>query len=256
MTDAGSKMMTETGQKTEMGCKYERELKIFPSMCDHNSRLSIPAALNIFQDYATLHADYFEIGPDGMDRRNAFWIITKIRLHINRMPKMMDELTVKTWIQEADRASCERDFAITDGDEVLVYGRSIWAVISRDTGRLVHMKELYPVVEFNVAPPDDRNFIKIDKHFEEAEEIGTYTVRSSDIDLGGHLNNVNYVRAMIGCFDSETLDNMDISEIELNYISQTYEGDTLTFKYRRSEGGFELGALNDKGKTVFVAALS
>ena len=225
-------------------------------MCDHNSLLSIPSALNIFQDYATLHADYFDIGPDGMERRKCFWIITKIRLHINRMPKMMDELTAVTWIQEADRASCERDFAITDGNEILLYGRSIWAVISRETGKLVHMKDLYPVVDFNEAPPDDRNFIKIDKHFDDAEIIGTYIVKSADIDLGGHLNNVNYVRAMLGCFDSDTLDGMNISEIEPNYISQTYEGETLTFKYRRSEGGFELGAINEKGKTVFVAALS
>ena len=118
---------------SDIGCSYSRDIKILPSMCDSDSRLSIASALDIFQNTATLHADHFDIGPEGMERRNYFWIITKTRMHINRLPKMMDDVTASTWIQPADRASCERDYSITCGDEVLAYGRSIWAVISHDT---------------------------------------------------------------------------------------------------------------------------
>lgn len=253
---------------SEVGCKLTKDMMVLPSMCDGASRLSIPACLDIFQNLATLHADNFDIGPAGMKRRNYFWVITKIRLHIEELPMMMDRIKANTWIQAADRASCERDFSITTEDgKVLAYGRSIWAVISHDTGKLIHMDELYPKLDFNVAPPDDRPFLKIGRKFNEEDPevstLGTYTVRSVDIDLGGHMNNVNYVRAMLGCFSSEELNGMNISEVELNYISQTYEGDEITFKCRKPDESrsaedinLEIGAVNDEGKAVFIAALS
>ena len=225
---------TESAPEYAAGCKWSRDIKILPSMCDEKSRLSIAYLFDVFQNTATLHADNFDIGPDGMNRRNYFWIITKTRAHINRLPSMMEDVVSNTWIQAADRASCERDYSITKGDEMLAYGRSVWAVISRDTGKLVHMSELYPELDFNVAPPDDKPFMKMNRHFEDAETVGEYTVRSVDIDLGGHMNNVNYIRAALGCYTSEQLESFNISEIEVNYISQTYEGETLTFKSKKT----------------------
>lgn len=251
----------ETKPIETVGCRMSRAVIILPSMCDGDSTLSIPAALDLFQNNATLHADNFDIGPEGMNRRNYFWIITKTRIHINRMPEMMDEVSANTWIQAPERASCERDFSITvhnkdnGEEEILAYGRSIWAVISRDTGRLVHMKGLYPELDFNVAVPDERPFVKLSRKFEEAEEIGKYTIRSVDIDLGGHMNNVNYVRAMLGCFTTQELKEMNISEVELNFISQSYEGETLTFLKKVVDGGLEIGAAGPDDKIVFSARI-
>lgn len=241
----------------KMDCRLTRDIKILPSMCGGDSRLSIAAALDIFQDTATLHADRFDIGPAGMERRNYFWVITRTRIHLGRLPKMMEDVTACTWIQDADRASCERDYSITRGGEVLAYGRSIWAVMSRDSGRLVHMSDLYPDdIDFCIAPPDDRPFLRLSKKFEDAEPLGEYTVRSTDIDLGGHMNNVNYVRAMLGCFSTEELEQMAISEIELNFISQTYEGGRLRFVKRTADDGrLEIGALDDEGRAVFAASV-
>ena len=143
------------------------------------------------------------------------------------------------------------------GDEILAYGRSVWAVISRDTGKLVHMDGLYPDLDFNEAPPDDRPFIRLAKKFEDAEEIGTYTIRSIDIDLGGHMNNVNYVRAMLGCFTADQMKEMDISEVEVNFISQSFEGEMLRYVRRFAEdGSMEIGAVNSADKAVFTAKIT
>lgn len=236
--------------------KFKRDLMVSPSMCDGDSLMSIPAAFDLFQDTATMHADTLDIGPAGMNRRRMFWVITKTVMRIERRPEMMDDISCETWIQAADRASCERDFAIRAGDEVLAEGRSIWAVISRETGRLVHMDELYPTgIDFDKPAPEGIEFERIGKKFADAELIGAYTVRSIDIDLGGHMNNVNYVRAMLGCFSSEQIRVMGIKAIEVNYISQTYEGETIEFRVRGTENGPEIGAVNTEGKAVFIAKL-
>ena len=241
----------------ESKSKMSRELTVLPSMCDGGSLLSIQSALDMFQDTATLHADNFDIGPEGMNRRRLFWIISKIRIHIYRMPEMMERVVSSTWIQAAERVSCERDYSITSGDEVLAYGRSVWAMISRDTGRLFPLNGLYPELNFDVAPPDERPFVRMNRRFEDAEEIGQYTIRSIDIDLGGHMNNVNYVRAVLGCFTSEELAEMDIKELEVNFISQSFEGETLRFVMRESEDSAkEIGAINTEGKVVFTCMIA
>ena len=241
---------------TEPECRMTRDLKILPSLCDGNSLLSIPSALDIFQDSATLHASRFDIGPEGMERRNYFWVLTKMRIHINRMPSMLDDVLPNTWIQAPERASCERDFSVTSGDELLLYGKSMWAVISRDSGRLVPMADLYPELDFCIAPPDDRPFMRLSRKFDDCEEIGRHVVTSTEIDLGGHMNNVNYVRAMLSCFSSDELRSMDISELEINYISQSFEGDELVFVRRDTEEGTEIEAISSEGKAVFAAHIT
>ena len=227
-----------------------REIIVLPSMCDSSSQISVPAIFDIFQDTASLHADTFDMGPAGMERRSMFWILTKTRVHIIRRPVMLDRVTVKTWIQPSERVSCERDFAIYSGDELLIYGRSMWASVSRETGKLVRMGEFYPDVDNPQPVPDDRPFVRMGKHNDGAVEIGSYTIRSTDIDLGRHMNNVSYVRAMLGCYSSQQLEEMDINEVEVNYISQSFEGGTLRFLSRPSADDDpdlirEIAAVND-----------
>ena len=241
---------------SDIGCRYKRDLIITPSMCDSDSMLSIPAAFDLFQDTATLHADHFDIGPAGMNRRNYFWIISKTAMRLIRMPNMMEHIEAVTWIQPADRAKCERDFALMSGGETLLLCRSIWAVMSHDTGRIVPMAGLYPDIEFNVPAPEEVSFSKISKDFASAGRIGEYTIRSVDIDLGGHMNNVNYIRAMLGCLSSAELAGKKSGEIEVQYLSQSYEGETLTFMRRDDAGGLqEIGALKEDGKAAFLAKL-
>ena len=105
--------------------------------------------------------------------------------------------------------------------------------------------------------PAGTEFTKIGRDFADAESIGEYTIRSVDIDLGGHMNNVNYIRAMLGCFDSGQIESMDIHDIEVQYISQSYEGEALDFRIRlMPDGTREIGAVKKDGKAAFIARLS
>ena len=228
-----------------------------PSMCDRNSLMSIPAMLDMFQDAAGIHAGSVGIGALALEERGLFWIVSKTRLRINRRPQVQELLESVTWIQPADRAKCERDFAVFSGDEQLLMCRSIWAVMSHETGRLVPMAGLYPEdVEFEEPVPDGIGFTKIGKDFQGAGIIGEYTIRSTDIDLGGHMNNVNYIRAMLGCFSTEDIAAMGIHDIEVQYIMQSYEGETLTFMCRTApDGSREIGAMKKDGKAAFLARL-
>jgi len=227
-----------------------------PSMCDRNSLMSIPAMLDMFQDAAGIHAGSVGIGALALEERGLFWIVSKTRLRINRRPQVQELLESVTWIQPAERVSCERDWALMKDGEQLAYVRSIWAALRREDFRPGHMADFYPDSDFSIAPPDDVPFTRMGKNFDDAELLGEYRIRSVDIDRGGHMNNVNYVRAMLGCFTCEQIEEMDIRELDMQFILQCYEGETIRFVRRPSADGImEVGALNEEGRVCFMAAI-
>ena len=241
---------------SKVKCSRTVEMRAMPSMCDENSLMSIPAILDMFQDVAGIHADSVGIGALDLEERGLFWIVSKIRLRISRRPLVQEMLEATTWIQPAERVSCERDWALSKDGEQLAYVRSIWAALRRDNFRPGHMADFYPDSDFDIAPPDDIPFTRMGKNFDDAEPLGEYRIRSVDIDRGGHMNNVNYVRAMLGCFSCRQLEEMNIKELDMQFLLQCYEGETIRFVRRPSENGLmEVGALNKDGNVCFLAAV-
>lgn len=241
---------------SKVECSRTIEMRAMPSMCDETSHMSIPGFLDMFQDVAGIHADSIGIGALGLEERGLFWIVSKIRLKINRRPVVQETFEAVTWIQPAEKVVCERDWALYKDGEQLAYIRSSWAVLKRENFRPALMADFYPDSDYTMAPPDDRPFIRVSKKFDDAEQIGEYRIRSVDIDRGGHFNNVNYVRAMLGCFTCAQLAEMDIKEMDIQYLLQCYEGETIRFLKRPSENGLmEIGAINEEGKVCFTAAL-
>ena len=217
---------------SKVECSLTSEVRIVPSMCDRNSLMSIPAMLDMFQDAAGIHAGSVGIGALALEERGLFWIVSKTRLRINRRPPVQELLDSFTWIQPAERVSCERDWALMKDGEQLAYVRSIWAALRRDNFRPGHMADFYPDSDFDIAPPDDVPFTRMGKNFEDAELLGEYRIRSVDIDRGGHMNNVNYVRAMLGCFTCDQIEEMDIRELDMQFILQCYERELYGGKRR------------------------
>lgn len=241
---------------SKVKCSRTMDMRVMSSMCDENSRMSIPAMLDMFQDAAGIHAESVGIGAFELEKRGLFWIVSKVRLKISDRPLVQEMIEATTWIQPADRVSCERDWSISKDGKQIAYVRSIWAALRRDSFRPGHMADFYPDSDFTLAPPDDIPFTRMGKNFEGAEHLGEYRIRSVDIDRGGHMNNVNYVRAMLGCFTCAQLAEMDIRELDMQFIMQCYEGETIRFVKRPSENGLmEVGALNEDGKVCFMAAI-
>ena len=236
-------------------CSESIAFRAMSSMSDDNTLMSIPALLDAFQDISGIHAYNTGISGPDLEAKGIFWIVSKLKLRIMRRPAENEELTLSTWIQKPDRASTERDCSLTKGDELLAYSRCIWAALRRDNGRIEQMSSFYPDSTFDIPRPDEEPFAKIGKDFSDAEEIGRYTIRSVDIDRGGHMNNVNYVRTVLGCFSCAELAGMDIKGLDMQFLHQCYEGETVSIRKRETDRGMEIGVLNGEGKTAFAAAI-
>ena len=69
------------------------------------------------------------------------------------------------------------------------------------------------------------------------------------------MNNVAYLRAMLGAFPVAEQRKLDIREIDAIFRAQSFEGDVLTLQRRDVPGGMDV-RLAREDKTVFLAHLA
>lgn len=228
------------------------------SHCDHTGTLSLPSVSELFMDAATLHAEKINVGMKKMMEQDLFWITSKVMVELKSRPEMMTEAELSTWPMSPERVRCDREYRITSGGEMIARGKTEWAVLNMKTQRIVPPASIFPegilYTEEDVFP---ELFSRFDRDFTDAEEFGTHKIVSVDLDLGGHMNHVAYIRALFACFSSKELDSCGFTTLEAHYASQSYEGDTLHFLKKPAEnGGILTAAVNDERKAVFYARLA
>ena len=234
---------------------YERQLTVLPSMCDATAKLGVPNAFALFMDLATEHAEALGIGMNGLMRQGLFWLTVRTRIRFIDRPAMTETVTLRTWPEKPERSRCNRDYAILRGDDVIVEGKTEWMIMNLKTNRLHPVDGVFPadleLLEDRVLPEP---FARLSDDFEGAESLGTYTVRSTDIDLGGHMNNAAYVRAIAGAFASKDWAAMNIREMEVAFRSPCFEGETLEIQRRRTDAATDIRLSRD-GKTIVLARI-
>lgn len=229
---------------------------ILPSRSNYNAELSLSHTIDVFMDMAMEHAELLGIGITGFNPKNLFWVAAKTKVHFNRRIKMAETVTFTTWPQAPSKIKGDRQYRISAGDEILAYGKTEWVVISTESKGIQKLEGIYPEeLHFNDDPGDSEEYERL-RDFKDGEVLGSYTVRSVDIDYGLHMNNVAYVRAIEGLFTSEEWDRHDFRDFQIDYKKSCYEKDTLIFTCKEENGALYLrGALKDDS-TIVLAKLS
>ena len=236
--------------------KLCKNIKVLASMADNHGKLSIPAVFSLCMDLATEHGAMIKLGFDDLAEKGLFWLTTKTKLKFSIMPGMLTDLLAESWPEKPGRIRCNRFYRLTCGGEMVAEGKTEWAIISRETGKLIPLSEVYP--EELVHHPEvicEEPFARIRDDFAGCEELERYKVRSTDIDLGQHMNNVAYVRVLFGAIPSREWEEKRITEVEVTFKSQSFEGEELTICRREIEDGFEIGILHADGKPAVVAII-
>ena len=237
---------------------FEKEFVLTPDYCDARAGLSPYGAFTIFQAVATEHAESIGVGGAAMAKRGEFWLTVHTRVDFLRRAGLMDELTAATWPEPCDGKAirCYRSYSLRRGDALLALGRTQWAVLGPEKKLMQFAQTGFPA-DF---PFSDRTGItdhptRFADDLTQAELVRGYTVRSTDIDFGRHMNNVAYVRVLLDCFSAAQIASGKIASIEAHYAAPCLEGETLSV-YRKSEGEtVRIAIKKESGKPAVLAAV-
>lgn len=222
-----------------------------------NYRQYIPDVINLFMGLAAEHGTELGVGFDDLSKSGLIWVISKNKVHINRLPETEGSLTATTWPTKAGKIRCNRYYTACDDKGEFAVGKSEWAIVEVATGKPQKIEELYPKeIEMLEDTVCDSPFSRPNNDFSECEEFAKYTIASTDIDANKHMNNVAYVRAVLSCLPSDITDNCSITDIEAVYKVQCYAGETLSFKLRKNENTYEIGVIKADGSTATVITIN
>ena len=236
--------------------KLEKDLMVLPSQCDDTACLSVNSIFGIFQDLASEHAPLMGMGAPDLAKDGLFWRTVKTKIRIVRRPEMLKPMHAESWPEEPGKIRCNRFYRLTDEHGLLAEGKTEWAIVHLQSGKLIPTAQAYNqtlrhMEETLLSEP----FARVREDFSDAETLEHYRVRSTDIDLGQHMNNAAYPRVMLGALSTEALREKPICEMDVLFRSPSYEGEVLRLCRRETETGIELGLFHADGSPAALARI-
>ena len=240
-----------------MRSKLEEKTYIHISDCGNRPQLSLPGCFTLFMDMATVHGEELGMGMKALAEKGIIWVASKTRILIHRWPEMLEEVTVATWPETPGRLRCNRFYSMHSGGIMIAEGKTEWIMFEPATGKMVKTEGNYPAdIEHCGDVVCNLPFSRIDDHFEDCTQLCSYTVSSRDIDISQHMNNVHYVRALMGALTTKQIEELNITGAEAIFRIQCYEGEVLSIRMREWENGIDLAAVKEDGKTAMILRLT
>lgn len=240
-----------------MKAYYSKEMKIGVSMCDAAGKLGLANTFAIFQDAASEHAELLGVGYEDMTARKSFWMITRSRVHFCNRPNLMQAVQVNTWPAAPGSLRCDRSYRMCAGDEILCEGRTEWCVYDLEKGGVKPVAEagFAEDIEYLDELALPAPYARMKHNFTDADLACSHLVSTTDIDMGRHMNNVAYLRALVNSFSVEELEKMNIREMEIFYCMPCFEGDKLDILRRKTDYGYEFGVRRPDGRYAALAQM-
>lgn len=188
--------------------------------------MKLSAALRELQEASVAHSDKVGSGAQDMEKEGLAWVLNKIVIDIKEYPRYADEIELRTWHRGTKAFFAFRDYELYVGSEKLFSLTSLWLLLKKDekTGKRKIIKipdtitEKYEM-EDKRATDLDIEALKTDFKVPSIFSL-EITVRSTDFDPIGHVNNViylDYLETLLAAYPEKL---PPIRRLVLTYVSE------------------------------------
>lgn len=208
---------------------YQEKFFISSGDVDDHFALRLSSIFQFFQIVSTNHSELLGLGKKETWDKGMCWVITRMKVVVHKLPKMLDTITVQTHPGEIMSFLFPRFYQIySEQGELLVSGSACWTLLDAKTHKVI----VKPVEETIAYPsekhPDD---ISLPERVigNDLSLVDTRKVRYSDIDLNTHVNNVKYIEYIIDTHDVNFYNKNSIKEIVINFEREMTIGNEVNF---------------------------
>lgn len=229
--------------------KHIEKFLINDTNVDFNMKLPVYEILRLLQVATFNHSNLIGLDHKTMqEKSNAFWVVTKMKLKINNNIFSGDNVKVSTWTQPLSTIRAIRDFNIKIKNRVLVKATAEWCCLDCDTRKIRKLNSIvYPNLIMEETSSSNLEFSKQKVEFFSKDFIYTRTIKSTDIDINQHTNNLKYNFMAIDAFSVDELNSFDIKEYEIHFVNETRLDENIdVYKKKAGSSYFIEGRSNEK----------
>lgn len=203
---------------------YEEVHEIDFSECSASGALSLGGLCRIAQKVATKHSILGGISFLDLQKIKQAWVLNKMRLEIERLPKWQDFIHIKTWIESLDGIRSIRNFEITLNNQKIIGISTLWVIINTERRRPENM--LLPHEHFEKF----NGLSSILESFKTIPSGLDYTllkedvVKYSDLDMVQHVTNTKYIEWIINALHSHSIESPKVKEVDMVFQKEMLWG--------------------------------
>jgi len=187
------------------------------------------------------HAEIGGISFTDMQEFNQAWVLSRMRLEIDSLPRWKDIVTVKTWIVSLENSRSIRALEMHLNGKKIIGCESFWAVFNTKLRRPEALALPHEHFEkFSEKFPTQEHVKKIDLS-KEMTTINERMVFLSDLDIVNHVNNVKYLEWCLDFADVKSILKQKIKSIDMNFMKELMLNDSVT-----------IDTISDENKSVYA----
>lgn len=236
---------------------YREKFKIGLKDVWAKEEVSNIAILEYLENIAAYHSDNVGYGVNTTEQTHLNWILLDWNLKVISRPKYGQVLDIHTWSRKVEKFYAYRDFEVYDQNGILcAIATSKWLLISSETGKISRvspeMAEKYQS-ETEREVFENYKFEKI-KIPEEYISETNYTVRRRDIDVIGHMHNLNYLYLAYEALPQKEYDKRPFDNVKIQYKKEIKLGEDVICKYAK-QNGKNIVTIYDKDDKILHAII-
>ena len=237
---------------------YMDHFTVTDLQCDRFGRLKPSAILWFVQEMAGRHCLQLQLDWNTLAGMGMFWAIIRHRVQITRMPKKDETIRIETWPMPTTRVAYPRNVVAFDqnGSE-LFRTTSLWVLMDMESRAMIlpgkSGVEVAGVLRGGELPvPGSLSPVQL-------SGLQERSVRFTDLDLNGHMNNCRYLDWAADLLPSQFHEAHTVKDFTLGYLSEAREGQCLRIAHQLlSEDNLRLEILrpeDGKEHRIFAADL-
>lgn len=226
---------------------YTETMTVMNADADFRSLLKPSALLRYVEQVSADHARTFGMTDQFFKDHGVAFLVGKQALKFDRVPQRAEKLTLLTRAEASRRGSVKRITTVTDaeGKQVAMVDCR-WIVVSLAENRILR-EPGWTVEGFWNETVEGELPLQLHKCREGLTSAGEWTVRYSQCDLNGHLNNAFYLDLVCDALPLDVVRKGPVTFASINYHREVPMGETVEVFYAPSaEGWYIIGKHNDQ----------
>ena len=220
----------------ERGVIFSKDIHVRSYEVDATGHFSMQAICNHLQDIAWEHAGKLGFGYEQLARKNLFWVLSRLKIQIEKYPLLNDKVILKTWPRGSEKLFAYRDYAIEDKDgQLLITATSAWLILDKVNHRPQPSGFLSNVPSFTESRVRENDLKKLPA-VENDKKNEFVKVLFSHLDMNQHVNYTRYIQWIMDSYPYEKYLDDRLKSIEINFLAEAELNDGIAVQTQKMPG--------------------